>query len=84
MRFTPGAPLVRRAALAPAELRVAQAVAGGQTNREVIADLVVSVRTVEAHPADAYRRLGAHTRLQLALSLDDLPLDSGTVAPRSP
>ena len=74
-----------RAALTPGELRVAQAVAGGQSNRAIAADLVVSVRTVETHLANAYRKLGVHTRTQLALSLNDLPLaGSGSAVRRSP
>ena len=74
-----------RVALTPGELRVAQAVAGGQSNRAIAADLVVSVRTVETHLANAYRKLGVHTRTQLALSLNDLPLaGSGSAVRRSP
>jgi len=61
-------------ALTPSELRVARAVAAGQANRAIAADLVVSVRTVETHLANAYRKLGVHTRTQLALRLDDRPL----------
>ena len=63
--------------LTPSELRVARAVAAGQTNRAIAADLVVSVRTVETHLANAYRKLGVHTRTQLALRLDDRPLPAG-------
>ena len=74
-----------RTALTPGELRVAQAVASGQSNRDIAADLFVSVRTVETHLANAYRKLGVRTRTQLALSLNDLPLGSGTpVSRRSP
>ncbi|GAA3551747.1 LuxR family transcriptional regulator [Microlunatus spumicola] len=71
-----------RAALTPGELRVAEAVASGQTNRDIAADLFVSVRTVETHLANAYRKLGVHTRTQLALSLNDLPLGGGSGAAR--
>ncbi len=71
-----------RAALTPAELRVARAVAGGQSNRDIAADLFVSVRTVETHVASAYRKLGVRTRTQLALSLNDLPLGSGSAVSR--
>jgi DNA-binding CsgD family transcriptional regulator len=63
-----------RAALTPAELRVAQAAAAGRTNREIAADLFLSVRTVETHLASAYRKVGVRTRTQLALSLHDVSL----------
>lgn len=67
----PGARVRRRPApaalLTPAELRVALAVAGGDTNRQAADHLALSVRTVEAHLASAYRRLNVHSRTQLAL-----------------
>ena len=49
------------------ELRVALAVAGGASNREAAAALLVSPRTVEAHLSHIYRKLGVHSRSQLAL-----------------
>ncbi|GAB3605169.1 LuxR family transcriptional regulator [Conyzicola nivalis] len=65
-----------RATLTPAELRVARAAASGQTNREIAAELFLSIRTVETHLASGYRKIGVRTRTQLALSLHDLTLEA--------
>jgi DNA-binding CsgD family transcriptional regulator len=64
-----------RALLTAAETRVAQAAAAGRTNREIAAQLFVSVRTVETHLGSAYRKMGVRTRTQLALALNDLGQD---------
>ncbi len=48
------------------ELRVALVVAGGASNREAAAALMVSSRTVEAHLSHVYQKLGVHSRSQLA------------------
>ena len=55
--------------LTAAERRVAELVAAGATNRDAAAELFVSVRTVEAHVASIYRKLGVRTRAQLARRL---------------
>jgi DNA-binding CsgD family transcriptional regulator len=59
----------RRAGLAgltTKEYQVVRAVVKGATNREVAEAMFVSVRTVESHLASAYRKLGVHTRTELA------------------
>jgi DNA-binding CsgD family transcriptional regulator len=61
----------RRTALTPAELRVAQAAAVGRSNREIAAELFLSIRTVETHLASVYRKVGVRTRTQLALHLHE-------------
>jgi non-specific serine/threonine protein kinase len=48
------------------ESEVAQLVARGLTNREVAAQLYLSVRTVEVHVDRILTKLGFHTRTQLA------------------
>ena len=48
-----------RAALTPAELRVAERAAAGQTNRAIAEALFVTPKTVELHLRNAYRKLGA-------------------------
>jgi DNA-binding CsgD family transcriptional regulator len=53
------------AALTPAEAAVAGLVAEGKTNREVAAELVLSVRTVEHHLQRIYGKLGLSSRTQL-------------------
>lgn len=52
--------------LTPVEQRVADMVAAGQTNREVAAAMVTSVRTVESHLGRIYRKLGIRSRTELA------------------
>jgi DNA-binding CsgD family transcriptional regulator len=52
--------------LTPAERRVARLVAGGATNREAAARLFVTVRTVEVHLTNVYRKLGIRSRAELA------------------
>lgn len=52
--------------LSPQELQVARIAARGQNNIEVAAALFVSRKTVEAHLTRVYRKLGIHSRTQLA------------------
>lgn len=51
--------------LTPQELRVALAVVGGGTNREVAAALFLSERTVESHLGRVFRKLGVRSRSEL-------------------
>jgi DNA-binding CsgD family transcriptional regulator len=46
--------------------RVATLAAAGRTNAEIAAELFLSVRTVEAHLAAVYRKVGARSRTELA------------------
>jgi DNA-binding CsgD family transcriptional regulator len=48
------------------ELKVAELVAGGKSNKEVAATLFMSVRTVEANLAKIYRKLEIDSRAELA------------------
>jgi DNA-binding CsgD family transcriptional regulator len=52
--------------LTPQEARVARAVARGSTNREVAAELFLSPKTIEFHLGRVYRKLGIHSRTELA------------------
>jgi DNA-binding CsgD family transcriptional regulator len=52
--------------LTPMERRVAELVAAGRSNREIAAELVVALRTVETHLSRIYRKLGVRSRTQLA------------------
>ena len=52
--------------LTPQERRVAEAVAGGASNKEAAAALYVSAKTVEFHLSSVYRKLGLTSRSQLA------------------
>ena len=52
--------------LSPQELQVALVIAGGATNREAAAQLLLSPKTIEAHLGRAYRKLGVRSRVELA------------------
>jgi DNA-binding CsgD family transcriptional regulator len=55
-----------RVALTSQELVVAHLAAVGRTNREIAAELVVSVKTVEYHLRNVFQKLGIGRRRQLA------------------
>jgi class 3 adenylate cyclase len=66
-------------ALTPSERRIAQLAAQSVTNREIAQQLFLSVRTVEMHLGNAYRKLGIASRTELAAALGDdavLPVDA--------
>jgi DNA-binding CsgD family transcriptional regulator len=52
--------------LTPTEQRVADLVAEGRSNKDVAAELFVSVRTVEANLTRVYAKLGIRSRTELA------------------
>jgi LuxR family maltose regulon positive regulatory protein len=52
--------------LSPREAQVLELVAGGRTNKEIAAELVVSVHTVERHLQNAYRKVGVRNRSDAA------------------
>ena len=54
--------------LTPTEERVASLVAEGKTNKEVAAELMVSVRAVEANLSRIYQKLQVRSRAELARS----------------
>lgn len=56
-----------RIELSPAEYRVAEAVGQGATNKEVAGRLFISVKTVDYHLQNIYRKLGARSRTELAV-----------------
>ena len=51
--------------LTATELRVAELAVAGMTNREVAQVTYMSAKTVEAHLASVYRKLGIRSRAQL-------------------
>jgi DNA-binding CsgD family transcriptional regulator len=59
--------------LTAGEKHVAMLAASGMTNREIAAAAFMSQKTVEAHLSRTYRKLGIHSRAQLALRLADSP-----------
>ena len=65
----PGAP----GGLTETERRVAELIAAGLTNREVAAELFVTVRAVESTLTKLYAKLGVRSRTQLAGRLREDP-----------
>ena len=61
---SPGEMLVAR--LSPAEASIVRLVAEGCSNKQIAAQLVVSLKTVEYHLSNLYRRLGFTSRVKLA------------------
>jgi DNA-binding CsgD family transcriptional regulator len=57
------------ALLTPREREIANLAARGRTSKEVAADLVLSVRTVDNHLANVYAKLGVPGRAELAGAL---------------
>jgi DNA-binding CsgD family transcriptional regulator/tetratricopeptide (TPR) repeat protein len=51
--------------LTPSERRVADLAAEGQSNREIAQSLFLTVKTVETHLSNAYRKLGVRSRTEL-------------------
>ena len=65
----PGRPRVPQAVMTPQEAAVARLVAQGLSNRDVAEQLVVTVKTVEFHLGNLYRKLGVRSRTQLTRAL---------------
>jgi ATP/maltotriose-dependent transcriptional regulator MalT len=53
-------------ALTDREREIAELAAGGRTNREIAEELVLSVKTVEAHMRNIFGKLGISKRIELA------------------
>jgi DNA-binding CsgD family transcriptional regulator len=51
--------------LTPRERQIAILLAYGLTNAEIAGHLMISIRTVEMHRANAMRKLDAHSRAQI-------------------
>ena len=60
-----------RGALTASELRVAELAAGGLTNKEIAQARFVTLRTVEMHLSNAYRKLEISSRQELGAALSD-------------
>jgi DNA-binding NarL/FixJ family response regulator len=53
------------ASLTPAEVRVARMAGSGMKNREIADELSVSIKAVEYHLANTFRKLGIRSRIDL-------------------
>jgi DNA-binding NarL/FixJ family response regulator len=56
--------------LTPQELQIALLLAEGKTTREAAAAVFLSPKTIEYHLRHVYRKLGIHSRAELAKALD--------------
>jgi DNA-binding CsgD family transcriptional regulator len=79
----PRVPLGGAAALTPRERRIAERAVAGATNREIAAELFLTLRTVEAHLTGVYRKLGISGRAELAARLAGADRSPGSSVPRS-
>jgi ATP/maltotriose-dependent transcriptional regulator MalT len=62
--------------LTATEQRVAELAAAGTTNREIARAVFMSEKTVEAHIARVYRKLGIHSRAELGARMAGNPASS--------
>jgi non-specific serine/threonine protein kinase len=61
----------RQPGLTRREKEVADLVSQGLTNRQIAGELMVSERTAENHVANILKKLGLHSREQVAASMSD-------------
>jgi DNA-binding CsgD family transcriptional regulator len=59
------APCLVEDVLSPREREVVRCVAGGMTNREAARALSISMKTVKAHLANIFAKVGVHSRREL-------------------
>jgi DNA-binding CsgD family transcriptional regulator/tetratricopeptide (TPR) repeat protein len=64
--------------LTPQELVVARLGARGLSNREIAAELMVSIKTVQSHLTRIYAKVGAHSRAELGARLREWGPDDDT------
>ena len=57
--------------LTPQELQIARLLAGGKTTREAAAAVFLSPKTIEYHLGHVYRKLGIHSREELAAAFGE-------------
>jgi DNA-binding CsgD family transcriptional regulator len=74
------APRGETAGLSPRELEVLGLLASGGSTREISVQLVLTVRTVERHISNIYRKIGAHNRAQATA----FAMDNGLAGPHEP
>jgi DNA-binding CsgD family transcriptional regulator/ABC-type Fe3+ transport system substrate-binding protein len=77
-RYTP----IGVESLTPSERRVAEMAASGMTNRQIAQTLFLTVKTIEAHLAAAYDKLGIRSRQELPAALSGMSSSSALVVGR--
>lgn len=70
------------AALTSMEMRVAQEIAGGATNRETATRLFCSPKTIEYHLTRIYNKLGIRSRAALANRITPAVVVTGDLSPK--
>jgi ATP/maltotriose-dependent transcriptional regulator MalT len=65
------------AELSERELEVARLVVDRKTNREIAAELFVSLKTVEAHMRNLFRKLGVSSRAEVARTVERVERNKG-------
>ena len=49
------------------ELEILYLLIGGQSNRQIAKELIISIHTVKAHIESIYRKFGVHNKVQAAI-----------------
>jgi DNA-binding NarL/FixJ family response regulator len=70
----------RHPSLTPRETEILRLMASGRSNREIAADLVISLETVKTHVGNVFAKLGAANRTQAVI----IAYESGVVIPGAP
>lgn len=78
LRDLNGSPTPPPKDLTPSEMAVGRLIADGHSNKEIASALLVSVKTVEYHVSNLYRKLGVSSRVAIAKSVLELDTQSST------
>jgi DNA-binding NarL/FixJ family response regulator len=73
LRASERADLAHGDRLTSREREVATLVGQGASNKQIAHRLTISIKTVKAHLTNIFKKLGVTTRLQLALSVGQVP-----------
>lgn len=68
------------ALLTPQQFRVASMVSQGLLNKQIAYELNVTEATIKAHMTDIFKKLGVHSRTQVALTLSQLSITHETIS----